>query len=69
MHLWRSCRALPCKQFGLHLSWNVVQGFQRLPPPARCPCRLPTPRPGQVLGLVGSNGTGERALLLLLLLP
>lgn len=28
--------------------------------PPLCTCRLPTPRPGQVLGLVGSNGTGEQ---------
>ncbi len=27
--------------------------------PVCAPCRLPVPRPGQVLGLVGTNGIGK----------
>jgi ATP-binding cassette subfamily E protein 1 len=30
-----------------------------VPPPFPPPPRLPTPRPGQVLGLVGTNGIGK----------
>lgn len=49
----------------LAFKWVAALAIERVSPPSgsdgvlSCACRLPVPRPGQVLGLVGTNGIGK----------
>lgn len=55
-HAWWICFLAEGPYLGLsHAHWCV-----------RAACRLPMPRPGQVLGLVGTNGIGKSTALKIL---